>query len=231
MFYALNLKAARFWLLGVAAGLVGFAIWSAVERGPWAQGVPMAFEREFGPTQVLPATSPPASQEPAAAPVPAAALREAAAGPVAPSATPAPAARESSQAPAARMSPDQFRAQREWLRSQEMELARQVLDDPEASEARKTEAQKELMALLQRSRQELEIEQLLGAAGIPDVAVSIGDAGVQVVVPHPVTAQGAARIGELVARMAGVRREHISIIDSLTAFGPGTAWQESGSAR
>ncbi len=216
MFYTLNMRSARHWMVGVAAGLLGFAIWSVVERGPWASGVPLAFNREFGPVQVLPATSS-STSEPAS--------RSSATGsvqPVVPAAAEPGAQGTASQGASApvRVSPDEFRAQRERLRSQEMELARQVLDDPEASETRKGEAQRELLELLQRSRQELEIEQLLAAAGAPDAAVSIGDSGVQVVVPRPVTAQGAARIGELVARMAGVRRENISIIDSLTAFGP-----------
>lgn len=228
MFYAFNLKAARFWLVGVAAGLMGWAVWSVVERGPWGQGVPMVFDRNFRPVQVLPATSPtaPAEQKPGV-------TREAGGEEAVPAAA-EPSRERTGQgfaAGAARMEPDEFRAQRERLRSQEMELARQILEDPQASEARKSEAQRELLELLQRSRKELEIEQLLGAAGVADVAVSIGDSGVQVVVPHPVTAQGAARIGELVARMAGVRREDISIIDSLTAFGPEGAWQESGRPR
>lgn len=230
MFYTLDLKAARFWLVGVAAGLMGWAVWSLVEgRGPWGQGVPMSFEGNFRPVQVVPASGPAAGTD------------ENAAGSYEPHqeegvvpAAAEPARQGPGQGPvagAARGSPDELRAQRERLRSQEMELARQILEDPQASEARKTEAQRELLELLQRSRKELEIEQLLGAAGVADVAVSIGDSGVQVVVPYPVTAQGAARIGELVARMAGVRREDISIIDSLTAFGPKGAWQESGPPR
>ncbi|WP_324667706.1 SpoIIIAH-like family protein [Geochorda subterranea] len=216
VFYTLNVRSARHWMVGVAAGLIGFAVWSVVERGPWASGVPLAFDREFAPVQVLPATSP-STTEPSRVPSTTAPSK-----PVVPAAAEPEAQGSAAQGTGAavRVSPDEFRAQRERLRSQEMELARQVLDDPDASEARKGEAQRELLELLRRSRQELEIEQLLAAAGVPDAAVSIGDSGVQVVVPRPVTAQGAARIGELVARMAGVRRENISIIDSLTAFGP-----------
>lgn len=228
MFYALNLKAARWWLLGLAAGLLGWAVWSWVEGpGPGAWSTPTAFDAGFGPVQ-------PGAGSDTASPGAGAGAGQGAAEPGVLPAIAEPAPPPAGQAPAparARSSPDELRAQRERLRSQEMELAQRILDDPQASEARKTEAQRELLELLQRSRRELEIEQLLAAAGVSDAAVSIGDSGVQVVVPYPVTAQGAARIGELVARMAGARREDISIIDSLTAFGPQGPWQESGRPR
>lgn len=222
MFYTFNLKAVRWWVVGLLAGLMGWAVWSVVDRNSWGSVVPVAFERNFAPAPALPAAGSSTVPE-ARSPV---VLGDES---LVPTAAEPPRA-ETLQA-GRRMDPDEFRLSRERLRSQEMELARQILDDPQASEARKTEAQRQLLELLQRSRRELEIEQLLAAAGITNAAVSIGESGVQVVVPQPVTAQGAARIGELVARMAGVRREDISIIDSLTAFGPEGAWQESGRPR
>ena len=244
MFYTLDLRSARWWLVGILMGLMGWAIWSSVERSQPVEG-PLAFERQFWPAQSpdqLPAMGqashePSAGWEPkrvrpgqgataresagshraAAPPEPevAASAGSEAAGPPVPAVAGGPAGSRGGRPDA-----DSLRAERERLRSREMELASQVLEDPNASDERKSQAQLELVQLLQRSRREVEIEQLLAAAGVEGSVVSIGEAGVQVVVAQPLTVQGAARIGELVARMAGVRRENISIIDSVTALAP-----------
>ncbi|WP_324717596.1 SpoIIIAH-like family protein [Carboxydochorda subterranea] len=235
MFYALNIKAFRWWLVGLVAGLVGWGLWTALGHAP-GPGIPMAFERNFAPA---PASVPALSEEgaPKATPAEDGGGTDAAVATV-PEAAPERAPAASPREPVVgrpgatwRADPNDFRAERERLRSQEMETVQRILDDPKASEARKAEAQGQLLKLLERSRREIEVEQLLQSAGIPDPVVSIGESGVQVVVPQPLSAQGAARIGELVARMAGVRRENISIIDSLTAFGGGRAWEESGAGR
>lgn len=247
MFYTVDLRAARWWLLGILIGLVGWAIWASVERSEPFGG--LAFERQFwpavpseqrpaigtlmqGPAQVAPTGEQQVSQSPGAA-GPQGGPRQAA-GPgdslTGDASLPA-AAGAGAAMRRGRLDPDAFRAERERLRSREMELAGRVLEDPNASDERKSQAQLELVQLLQRSRRELEIEQLLAAAGVEDAVVSIGEGGVQVVVTQPLTVQSAARIGELVARMAGVRRENISIIDSATAFAPGPGREESPLSR
>ena len=207
MFLTVDLRAARWWVMGALVGLMGWAIWTSVDRS--RPGGELAFERQFWPpSPPVPTTAggPPSEQ----------------------SAVPAVAPAELAPAPSRRrMDADAFRAERERLRSREMELASQVLADPQASDERKSQAQLQLVELLQRSRKEVEVEQLLAAAGVEGAVVSIGDGGVQVVVPQPLTMQAAARIGELVARMAGTRRENISIIDSLTALAPGPGREES----
>lgn len=228
MFYAISAKPLRWWVIGLGAGLLGWGLWSMVFTGEEPSGIPMAFERTFLPSDG--AVGSEGVQEPDGGdPAPLASLAADAGG--LEGGLPASGAMDGQGASRAALDPDGFRAQREQWRSQEMELARRVLDDPGASDARKTEAQAELLKLLQRSRREIETEQLLQAAGITNAVVSLGEAGAQVVVPQPLTSQGAARIGELVARMAGVRREDISIIDSLTAFGAQGAWEESAAGR
>ena len=247
MFYTVDLRAARWWLLGILIGLVGWAIWASVDRSEPFGG--LAFERQFWPA--VPSQPRPAVGTLSQQPVQVAPAGEDLAAEGADTAGPQGGRRQAagpgdsltgdgslpavSGAGAAvrrgRLDPDAFRAERERLRSREMELASRVLEDPNASDERKSQAQLELVQLLQRSRRELEIEQLLAAAGVEDAVVSIGEAGVQVVVTQPLTVQSAARIGELVARMAGSRRENISIIDSATAFAPGPGREESPLSR
>lgn len=228
MFCIVNVRSLRWWIVGLLLGLAGWAIWARLERTSEVR-VPLAFERNFWPPRPVPAV---ADLEGGPEGVPAQGARPGAANrageEVAPAVAGVPEQTPGAEAPAAaRLEADAFRAQRERLRGQEMELARQVLEDPDASDSRKSQAQQELAELLRRSRREVEIEELLKAAGVTDAVVSIGEGGVQVVVAQPLSAQGAARIGELVARMAGARREHISIIDSLTAFGGAGGWEES----
>ena len=247
MFCTVDLRAARWWLAGILIGLMGWAIWASVDRSQPVGG--LAFERQFWPasqpegrpsrgaaTQELVQVSPAAEGAPAGrlgAAGPSAERRQVAArddGTAGDRPIPAVADADATIR-RGRLDPDAFRAERERLRSREMELATRVLEDPNASDERKSQAQLELVQLLQKSRRELEIEQLLAAAGVEGAVVSIGEAGVQVVVPQPLTVQSAARIGELVARMAGVRRETISIIDSATAFASGPGREESPMSR
>ncbi len=224
MFCIVNVRSLRWWIVGLLLGLAGWAIWASLER-PGEVRVPLAFERNFWP-RTLPGVV--RQAEPGPQGVPEGASGQLQAGEdVAPAVAGTAAQPPESAQGFARLEADGFRAQRERLRAQEMELARQVLEDPAASDTRKGQAQQELVELLRRSRREVEIEELLKAAGVLEAVVSIGENGVQVVIPQPLSAQGAARIGELVARMAGVRREQISIIDSLTAFGSSPGWEES----
>ncbi|OUM95121.1 MAG: hypothetical protein BAA04_03185 [Firmicutes bacterium ZCTH02-B6] len=106
-----------------------------------------------------------------------------------------------------------FRLERERLRSRQLDLLQAIAVDPAASEERRREAQQRLLALWEMEAREAQIENLLRAQGIEAVAV-VAETGAYVVVDTVLDAAQAARIGELASRLAGVRREAVSIVDA-----------------
>ncbi|MBO8142635.1 MAG: SpoIIIAH-like family protein [Firmicutes bacterium] len=111
---------------------------------------------------------------------------------------------------------DAYRLERERMRARRAELLQAVVNDPDAGEDRQRAAQEELLALWEREGLEREIEQLLLAQGISGVVV-LGESGAHVVVDAVLDAGQAARIGELVSGLSGVRREAIAIVDAAWA--------------
>src|SRR5690606_31085214 len=98
---------------------------------------------------------------------------------------------------------DDLRLERERLRSRQAELLQAAALDPAAGEARRREAHEELLALWELEARELEIEQLLRAHGYDVVAV--------------LDQAAAALIGELTHRIAGVKRETVTIVDGVSS--------------
>lgn len=106
-----------------------------------------------------------------------------------------------------------FRLERERLRSRQMDLLQAIVADAAASEERRRDAQQRLLALWEAEAREAQIENLLRAQGFEAVAV-VSETGVYVVVDAVLDGDQAARIGELASRLAGVRREAVSIVDA-----------------
>lgn len=112
---------------------------------------------------------------------------------------------------------DLFRLDRARVRSERIELLRQVLDDTTASEGRRAEAQQALLAELEQLEQELAIENLLRIQGYEGAVAVLSRQGVEVVLPQVLDAEQASRIGGLVANVAGVGVQEVTLRDGLTA--------------
>lgn len=102
---------------------------------------------------------------------------------------------------------------RERMRSRQVELLQNIAYDPHTPSERKEEAQQDLQALIDRITRETEIENLLKAKGYLDALVLLDEQHITVVVPVTLTRDEAARIGELVHRLTGIRLEGITIVD------------------
>lgn len=111
---------------------------------------------------------------------------------------------------------DGLRLERERQRSRQAELLQMTAQDASVSEARRRDAHEQLLSLWQLEAREVEIEHLLLAQGYTGVVV-LSDIGAHVVVDGLLDAASAARIGELVNRVAGVRREVITIVDGISS--------------
>jgi len=111
----------------------------------------------------------------------------------------------------------EYKLERERMRSRQLELLQNVAYDSHSNQARREEVQKELQGLIDKISRETEIENLLKAKGYLDGLVILDKDNLTVVVPVILTREEAARIGELVHRMTGVRLERITIVDEAVA--------------
>lgn len=112
---------------------------------------------------------------------------------------------------------DLFRLDRARVRSERIELLRQVLDDTTASEGRRAEAQQVLLQELGQLEQELAIENLLRLQGYDGAVAIFGRQGVEVVLSEVLDAEQASRLGGLVANVAGVGIQEVTLMDGLTS--------------
>ncbi|NMB00926.1 MAG: SpoIIIAH-like family protein [Firmicutes bacterium] len=108
----------------------------------------------------------------------------------------------------------EYKLERERMRSRQVELLQDIAYDTHTTNERKEEAQRELQAFIDRITRETEIENLLKAKGYLDALVLLDqEKSITVVVPVTLTRDEAARIGELVHRLTGIRLEGITIVD------------------
>ena len=107
----------------------------------------------------------------------------------------------------------EYKLERERMRSRQVEFLQNIAYDPHAQSETKEEAQKDLQALIDRITRETEIENLLKAKGYLDALCLLDQGSITVVVPVTLTREEAARIGELVNRLTGIRLEAITIVD------------------
>ncbi|MGB9885876.1 MAG: SpoIIIAH-like family protein [Moorellales bacterium] len=107
----------------------------------------------------------------------------------------------------------EYRLERDRVRSQEIQLLREVINNPNSSPEVKSEAQQRLIRLTEYMDQEVQLETLLQAKGYTEAAVLIQPTTVNVVVrAAQLKPEDLARIGELVARTTGRRQEEVVII-------------------
>ncbi|MDK2887563.1 MAG: stage sporulation protein [Thermoanaerobacter sp.] len=107
----------------------------------------------------------------------------------------------------------EYRLDRERTRGQQLELLREIINNPQAApETRKT-AQERLLVISQSLAREAEVENLLRARGFGDAAVSLDGRGATVVIQaSSISAEEATRIAELVSRGTGVAEQDVVII-------------------
>lgn len=106
-----------------------------------------------------------------------------------------------------------YRLDRERARSQEVEMLREIVSNPQSAAETRKAAQEKLLALSQNMAREMEVENLIRAKGFKDAAVYLDSGGATVVVQAPrITPEEARRIAELISRSTGVAEQNVVII-------------------
>ncbi|MDQ0286549.1 stage III sporulation protein AH [Desulfofundulus luciae] len=107
----------------------------------------------------------------------------------------------------------EYRLDRERTRGQQLELLREIINNPQAAAETRRTAQERLLAISQSMAREVEVENLIRAKGFKDAAVCLDDRGATVVVQAArISPEEATRIAELVSRGAGVPEQDVVII-------------------
>lgn len=108
---------------------------------------------------------------------------------------------------------DAFRIAKTTGRSRRLEALERSLERDDLTEAAREAVHAEWLALVERDELEKQAEGLLIARGLSDALVLIQDDAAEVVVPEVIDQQDAGRIGDLIARIAGVSLDRITIVD------------------
>lgn len=108
----------------------------------------------------------------------------------------------------------EYRLQRERSRSAELELLKQVLENENASEEGKREAELQMMKLVETMEKEMMIENMLKAQGFEDAVFFYhGEAANVVVNAENLSDAEFMQIAETVAGVTGVRLEDVTVVE------------------
>ncbi|NMB21257.1 MAG: SpoIIIAH-like family protein [Firmicutes bacterium] len=107
----------------------------------------------------------------------------------------------------------EYKLERERMRSRQVELLQNLAYDGHTEGERKAQAQADLQKFIEKISRETDIENLLKAQGYLDALVLLDQETITVVVPVTLMRDEAARIGELVHRLTGIRLEGVTIVD------------------
>jgi len=107
----------------------------------------------------------------------------------------------------------EYRIERERTRGRQIELLREIINNPAVSEQARKKAQEELLVLSDKMAKEMELEHLIRAKGFKDASVCIEEKGVTVVlqtdriVPEEVT-----KICKVISWGTGLGEQNIMVI-------------------
>ena len=107
----------------------------------------------------------------------------------------------------------QFRLERDRVRSQQVDLLREMVNNPATTAESRDEAQKRLLELTRQMEREMELENLMVAKGYPEAAAFIQPDGVTVVLyGAPLSPEQRQAVGGLASRLLGLSEDQVSII-------------------
>lgn len=106
-----------------------------------------------------------------------------------------------------------YRIEREKVRSQQVEILREIVNNPNSITDVRKEAQEKLLSLTQTLENELKLENLIIAKGYPDAAVFIQPESVMVILKsEAINQEDVTKIADLISNTTGHQYEDIVII-------------------
>ncbi len=108
----------------------------------------------------------------------------------------------------------EYRIERDKSRSEQVNLLREMINNPNSDEAIKTQAQQRLLEITNNIEKEMEIESLIRAQGYKDGIALVRTDSVDIIVASDgLTKKDAAKIGNIVANNTGIGAENVTIVE------------------
>lgn len=106
-----------------------------------------------------------------------------------------------------------YRLERERTRGQQVEMLRELINNPQADDASRKSAGDRWLAIVEAMGREGELENLIRAKGFADAVVFIQERATVVVVKAPdLSQQEAAKIMDIVTRGTGMKLEAVTLV-------------------
>ena len=110
-----------------------------------------------------------------------------------------------------------YRLERDKARSEQLDIYREMINNPNTDNTTKKEAQKEMLNLTRKMEKEMEIESLIRARGYKDALAYIHDQTVDVIVQSKgLNNNDVAVIGDIIVKTTGFNSEDLTIIEKNT---------------
>ena len=108
----------------------------------------------------------------------------------------------------------EYRIERDQARSEQINLLREMINNPNSEEELKSQAQERLLQITDNIEQEMEVESLIRARGYEDGIVFIHDNSVEAIVANgDLEKEDIAKIGDLISNATGIPLQNITIIE------------------
>ncbi|MGM0409296.1 MAG: SpoIIIAH-like family protein [Bacillota bacterium] len=107
-----------------------------------------------------------------------------------------------------------YRLERDKARSEQLDIYREMINNPNTDKITKQEAQNKMLELTKRMEKEMEIESLVRARGYKDALAYIHDEAVDIIVQSTgLKRNDVAIIGDIVVKSTGFSSEDVTIIE------------------
>ncbi|MGM0502579.1 MAG: SpoIIIAH-like family protein [Bacillota bacterium] len=108
----------------------------------------------------------------------------------------------------------EYRIERDQARSEQINLLREMINNPNSDKKVKTQAQSRLLAITNNIEQEMEIESLIRARGYQDGIAFIHNNSVEVIVATTgLTQEDVAKIGNIITNTTEIALKNVTIIE------------------
>lgn len=108
----------------------------------------------------------------------------------------------------------QYRLDRDKARSEQINIYRDMINNPNADPSVKKDAQKSLLELTEHIEQEMEIESLIRAQNLGDALAYMHQNSIDIIIQTDrMNEKQAAIIGDIVTRITDLKEEEITIIE------------------
>ncbi len=108
----------------------------------------------------------------------------------------------------------EYKLERDKARSEQINIFRELINNPNSDQATKKEAQNMMLALTDKMEKEMEIESLIRARGYKEALAYIHVEAVDVIIhTNGLEKEDVAKVGDIIVKVTGFNTEDVTIIE------------------